>query len=384
METETGRISAKGDLIVLVADASESAASLWSQTAQALRAVTSALSEDARCALYVLGCDAPLDAGVLDGDEIEFPYRQARHCSLIAPVMQALLRHYQPVQALIVIGNGQIWDLADWADCPLVHQWLLLQVGSDSLQSRGLSLTEYPAAQWETALSRLRDSASPALLPRETVASAWSSSSYTWDVDRTGFPLIYFESLDLHAHLFPVAKAQFERLLWECNPPDWGDARYEELLALNPRAAPTEIHKQPYERLFLTGILPGEIPDFSHWLGQGYDLPTVEEWAAIYDWLAQQPVTAPPRALIDKGLSQVAERLWLKVQALHQPTTLLDLSLMARGVIEWVRDPDADRYVGMGQPRSSFFETIVDGPLVPIDPTRRLRHFGFRLRRRGL
>jgi hypothetical protein len=377
---------AGGGRVILVADASESAAQYWSETVRTLEGMITALSREAPCDLYVLGWKTPSPIDALVTREAGFPYRQARFCSLIAPIMETIVQRHQRVEALIIVGNGKIWDLGDWTDCPLVARWLLLRSGQDSLDTG--DLPEYPADHWKEALARLRSGVGASPARRAMPVSFWSSTSYTWEVDRAGFPLVYVEAVDAFVHLFPVAKAQFERFLWQHNPQEWGDTRYAELLAHNPRASPSGIRTQPYERLFLTGIVPDEVNTFAGWLGVEFDLLDNDEWRAVCHWLEHQLVTAAPPELSKLGLSSIAQGLWQAILTRLKPETLLELSLMVNGVIEWTIERSgcqaAPQYVGMGLPRHDFFPTSkgVDEPQYPIDSAQRMRHFGFRLKRR--
>lgn len=372
----------EGLSVVVVADASESAISYWSRTTQIIQDL---LYTQPR--IYLLGHTTPLTDNTEILDFADFPPPQARHCSLIAPIMYDLLHRYQPVDLLIIIGSGEIWDLRDWLNLPLIGRWLLARVGPDSLQANDLTQPEYPAEQIEAVLSQLSSSPSPVRANSPPAGPQWSSAGHLWDIDRSGFPLIYVEPLNAFVHLFPVAKAQFEQFLWQHNPLQWGDDRYQELLALNPRTAPAELSESPYEGLFLTGITPDEILPFARWLGRGYGLLTVEEWQTMRRWLAQQQSSTIPPGLGDRGLAYLARSLWQSLVARIQPQTMQELALMVGGLLEWVSTStphgSSKEYFGMGQPRPAFFHTLKDAdtPQRPISVNRRMRYFGFRLKR---
>jgi hypothetical protein len=373
----------EGPYIVLVLDASESAAELWPQISEIASTLWEVASD-----VYVLGCNTPLRIEEPGDSLLPFPLDKARHCSLIAPIMDRLLRQSRTLDALIIVGNGQVWDLEDWVDCPLVRQWLLLQVGGESLQPSRTRMPEYRADQLESALDSLRSPFEPAPQPYSGATSFWTSTEYSWQIDRAGFPLVYVDPLRSYVHLFPVAKAQFEQYLWQDNPPEWGDARYADLIACNPRAAPADIDSVGYERLFLTGILPAEIHEFARWLGRGYDLLKADEWLTVRQWLSTQEATAAPPSVSDMGLSCISADIWLTLWARLTPTSMLELSLQQAGLVEWTYGSSAgrsNRYVGMGHPRSGFFPTVkgIEEPLIPINQERRMRHFGFRLKRRA-
>ena len=86
-----------------------------------------------------------------------------------------------------------------------------------------------------------------------------------WFSDRTGFPVLELPAVRLAVHLLPVAKPQFERFLSDPGP--YGDAWYEEILAVSPRIALTDPEPDPFESFFLSGIQPTEIAPFAKWLG---------------------------------------------------------------------------------------------------------------------
>jgi hypothetical protein len=198
--------------------------------------------------------------------------------------------------------------------------------------------------------------------------------------DRTNFPLLAIEDLDLEMHLLPVTKTQFEQFVADSGPLEL--ARYEKLLALNPAVPPAKFSAKERERLFITGILPTEAHAFAHWLGEGFDLPTVAEWRAIYAVLR---VTSLPRhdlaaELADSPAGAILARLTR--QTLSQ--LMLDISLMRGGLVEWVRQGQS--WVGLGAPRPQFQPNLWDPlshEIKPLRPGERLRYFGFRLIRRG-
>jgi hypothetical protein len=197
--------------------------------------------------------------------------------------------------------------------------------------------------------------------------------------DRTNFPLVTVPGMAVQVHLLPVTKVQFERFMAEANN-DLGSSWYNQVLALNPRVSYRRFAAQEdRERLFITGVLPAEARVFAQWMGPGFSLPTLEEWRSIYRRLAEIPISSqreslcsvigPARIIIDKLLPH------------YQGGSLLDLSLMKGGVVEWVQQRN-DNWVGVGQPRRGFFSNLLD-PLSteaePIGMEERLYYFGFRL-----
>src|SRR4051812_25305456 len=114
------------------------------------------------------------------------------------------------------------------------------------------------------------------------------TSCMQWSPDRTGFPVLDLPELGLAVHLVPVSKPQFERFLAEpvAEGGLFGDAWYESVLAVSPRLSIRDAQPANYESLFLGGILPTEAERFARWLGTGYDLPKVESWRRVDEYLS--------------------------------------------------------------------------------------------------
>jgi len=200
--------------------------------------------------------------------------------------------------------------------------------------------------------------------------------------DKTGFPLIPLFRTELEVHMLPVTKIQFERFLAESH--NLGDDSYKEALKLNPSVSHKQFTPDNREQLFVTGILPEEALSFARWMGNEFDLPTVEEWRFIYDELALglDPLhdsTTLPSQCPAEPVGALLQRLWDQCQ----PYSLFDLTLMKGGLVEWVRQDRA--WAGLGAPRPEFHPNLWD-PLSdvvkPISLKTRLKYFGFRLVRR--
>ncbi|MBN1891079.1 MAG: SUMF1/EgtB/PvdO family nonheme iron enzyme [Thermoflexales bacterium] len=191
--------------------------------------------------------------------------------------------------------------------------------------------------------------------------------------DKTGFPLLFIPDLAIEVHLLPVSKAQFERFIAEQLGGQWAGT--------SEAAASTGER----EDLFMTGVLPEEALAFARWLGEGFDLPSLDEWRAIYRALERQPLALGQPALQLAGgpAKTILEQLVRQVQS----GSLLDLALMRGGVLEWVRQGEGN-WLGRGQPRHIFLPNLFnplserDDQIRPVQ-LKRSRYFGFRLIRRN-
>lgn len=198
--------------------------------------------------------------------------------------------------------------------------------------------------------------------------------------DRTGFPLLEWSEAGLEVALLPVTKAQFERFLAE--PNEFGNAWYEQVLALNPRVSWRQFGPEERERLFLTGVLPEEALAFLRWLGGGFDLPTVEEWRAMDRWLRAAPLDV--EALTQCPLHRSAQAIVRGLLRQSRPRVWGELALLRGGVVEWVREGRG--FGGLGAPRPGFHPNTWnpqrDAPVRPLRAEARLPYFGFRCVRR--
>jgi hypothetical protein len=191
-------------------------------------------------------------------------------------------------------------------------------------------------------------------------------------VDKTGFPLVEVKELGI-INIWPITKVQFERFMSETNM--FGDKWYDSLLRLNPRISYKYFDKNSYERLFLTGIKPEEVISFAHWLGEDFDLLTLDEWRSVYRVFGFHSVPELPAT----GLSTPANTIWLKLRAFSK--TLTGFALMHDGLIEWVRK--GTNYIGLGTPRHSFLPNAynpLNDEVILLEE--RLFYLGFRLIRR--
>jgi formylglycine-generating enzyme required for sulfatase activity len=202
------------------------------------------------------------------------------------------------------------------------------------------------------------------------------------EFDQLGFPLVRIEGLGLSVALLPITKVQFERFIAE--PNSHGDTWYDEILGINPRLSWRRAHSGPRERLFLTGALPSEALAFASWAGIGLDLPTVEEWRAVFRYMIRTRLAGScVEGLDNKRVHPAARAIVELIVSEAQPKTWGELALLRGGVIEWVREDE--NFKGLGAPRPQFLPSVFnperDEPLFPLQD-QRSRYFGFRLLQR--
>lgn len=215
--------------------------------------------------------------------------------------------------------------------------------------------------------------------------------------DRTGFPMVYIDELDAYMHWVPVTKLQFEQFL--CAEPDeqLNAAWYSQLLQLNPRVTPERVSHSNYWQSFITGIVPGEAQAFARWCGEGYSVPTLEDWCVAYTALKGLPPDAGPiaeqLALAHRPLSQRASTLLGQLEAAslracmhaNYERTMAHQMFLRLGVMEWVEVNDPrSKWGGMGETTTllhgNLFSPDHMQPSRPHQPeTNRLHYFGFRL-----
>lgn len=333
------------------------------------------LSRTAEVTIGVLGRHETIMIADLEG----LSPSQNQPCSLIAPNLENLVQQ-RPIQTVIIVGNGEVFDIEDWIEHPLIDRWLLVQSGPDSLQGELARLPHINSSELDKLVNLLAGSSPQRSQPGLTSSRRLGNAGVQqWAVDPTGYPLIMVEPLLSWIQLFPVTKPQFERFLTMGNQAGLGDEWYAKLLKLNPRLSFRNRNPDLYERLFITGVTSDEAISFGNWLGKGYSLFEANEWRSGYRWLASQPTTAMPLELSNQ-LAADARATWKLVEEQVRPRTLLELSLMSQGVMEWVFD-EKKAFAGLGNPRPSsplspplreWFHLVK--PIVP-----RPRDFGFRL-----
>ena len=365
--------------VLLVIDASDSAAPHWSEIKQAGQHVIQVLPDGAIDCVYLLGSPHAVECEKVSN--LIFPARSGP--SLIAPIITKLREERRRVQVGIIIGTGEVFDLEDYLWSPWVNHWALVNASDFSLAPAGLYVPEFSTKNLDILYEYLDNGSFSPSAVQKRFASVWSSENYELEFDRAGFPLIYIESLHSWIHLFPVAKPQFETFLSETSHFD--DEWYQQILSVGPRCSFRNQEASSYEDLFLTGILFQEILPFADWLGPEYRLLSVSEWREAYRCMEKRAIFSPPANAEHAGLAESAKGIWQQVLELTNPSSLLEQSLMEHGVIEWLAEGGIPAG-GLGHPRSSFksilYHPLTDEPRRPISHAMRLRHYGFRLIRK--
>jgi len=327
--------------------------------------------------LFMLGSSTPISQTTLKQVVPPGLVSQIQPCSLISPIMGSLTVEEEK-HSVIIIGNGEIFDLDDWTDNPQVDGWLLICTGDEPLQTQlgrvaEVKLDHIPWDDIDTLLSYFSRSTQQ---PARSNHKSDGVDQYEWEVDASGYPLILVEPLDAYVHLFPVTKPQFEKFIASGRKPGFGDEWYTELLELNPRVSYRCTDVSSPDGLFMTGVTTGEVSDFSRWLGRDYGLLTADDWATCSNCFATQNAVSLSDELRSR-LSPDAAAIWdlVETEWLGGQSTLQDLSLMKQGILEWVVERPG-RYCGVGEPASSKLQRKASDPVRPLG---RLKNLGFRL-----
>ena len=199
-----------------------------------------------------------------------------------------------------------------------------------------------------------------------------------FEFDKTGFPLIPLFDLGSYVQLLPVTKKQFETFVEE--DPRWVTA-YAAACSQHPEREPKD--DLFLESLFITGVLPEEIHAFADWLtpegAAPFRILDTDTWREVYRQIDLFRCT--PEEILDQCEVTEVRDMLQHIYTLREPHTLLDMSLMRKGLIEWVKEDET--YAGLGTPRREFWATTLADPLedivFPVHMQRRVRTFGFRL-----
>lgn len=213
-------------------------------------------------------------------------------------------------------------------------------------------------------------------------------------LDPTGFPMVWLPSLGLYFHWLPVTKIQFEHFLCDALDGHFDLQWYEEILRLNPRATARRIWRGNYWQAFTTGVFPSEAERFAAWSGEGYRLPTRDEWTKAYLQMKMEPeIDSLPPLMLDSLRDRPREVLNRVVSSAREASVTLGFTpgfetnlLLRFGILEWVAlEGEAPaRWGGIGEPNPAFCGNLLapdEGEIVlpSTAESDRLAVFGFRL-----
>jgi hypothetical protein len=363
--------------LLVIADASESALACWTETCTFIAELLLAINNDLVPEITVMGTGFIGDRDEWAKYSSSFP--DIDHApSLIGPLIESVYDRINEVIGIIIVGSGEVYDLLDWIRN--LDNWFLVCTGSQPLAPSGSGLKEWLPTQLTQIISLI------SVLKNRAVKSSHQLMNGTfgqdWDLDRSGFPLLFVPPLAAYIHLFPILRAQFEVFLSDNRSNRWGDEWYSRMSAAMTKRIPIwNLTKDNYEAVFLGGVLPDEIYAFQTWCGNNYYPLTLQCWLAGWKWLAGQPVSVIPIE-IDNHLNQSARELWHFALTKLPCQTLLDLTFMRHGMVEWVKTP-ANEWTGTGKPRRihPFHDPINDMPLKPTSISLRATWYSFRLLR---
>lgn len=198
--------------------------------------------------------------------------------------------------------------------------------------------------------------------------------------DRTGFPYLYVNSLQMVVSLWPVMKVQYEYFL--ASPHGGNEELYSEWLSINPRTSWRHFHAHQEEQLFLTGLTAEETAPFLRWLGSDFRLLMYHEWRKIDETYEQMGDITPANynVLINMARMSVPARTILHRFRGQRRHVWSHCTFFQDGIMEWVYG--LNRRLGLyGRPSPDLMEVMLNPrihePIHLIDNSRN-RAFGFR------
>jgi hypothetical protein len=305
----------------------------------------------------------------------------------------------------LVLTTKPITDLEDYHNSSWENRLLLVSVSENPVQKWKQALTLRNASDLPVLLNKIQQMLqSPSTQGRVTMAQNQQATTvhpYELDYDENnirlyGFPLIRIPKMNFLIQLLPVTKVQFEYFLCDQPDPYFNESTFNDLLSYNPRISPSQITLENYWNIFLTAIKPEEVKKFALWLGEGYQIPSKDQWYQIYDSLQSLPYDENLFAQIasSSNMPERTKTILKKLEEVNrqtgtsQPKRLVDQLFMRYGVMEWVMRPDAQtEWGGMGYPSSKFqsvtYRPEQNQPEIPRNVSEnRLKHYGFRLIKR--
>jgi Sulfatase-modifying factor enzyme 1 len=190
--------------------------------------------------------------------------------------------------------------------------------------------------------------------------------------DKHGYPMAGIRKVGAF-HLWPITRMQYKQFLL-----DTGKAEEDWFKAGEPKINHENATQDNYESLFVTRILPQEALEYAQWMGEDYDIPSQEEWQALFKAVKRQTFRF---RLSPYGLSPEANAL--KKSLLTFVRAPIKFSFLDDGLVEWVKGET--QFLGRGAPRDTLFPNVWNpekDTIRVIDVNERISYFGFRLIKR--
>lgn len=203
--------------------------------------------------------------------------------------------------------------------------------------------------------------------------------------DRTNFPLIKIDPLNIFVHVLPVTKIQFERFLSDHYASPDSQGYTSSIIDLNPRISPRNFNADEAWKIFATALLPDEIARFTSWLGPSYRLPTRQEWITTKEWLENINADVFQNAILElNGMNILANILIQKIFEVYSAKNALDVCMQLNTIMEWTKDTlDSKQLALIGAPDRRLFSSLERtdylSPMYPINYNKRIAYAGFRL-----
>jgi hypothetical protein len=200
-----------------------------------------------------------------------------------------------------------------------------------------------------------------------------------FEFDRYGFPTIHIQPANVHVHLLPVTRSQFEFYLADHPSPGMDMQWYDLRLRDHPRVDPGSVDERNYAGLFTTGVLPSEAQLVADMFGAQYSstgvvtLPDLDTWQSIFRHAIATPAVDLSLVRANARLSPFAKRILEKLAPVvdrfrrgSDTPTLADQMFLRHGVNEIVeRVRGGSNYCVIGYPASRFNALVAANPDEP-------------------
>lgn len=136
---------AAGSRPALILDTSESAKAVWPMIKSLTEGVLETLRQDCWPRIFFLGNPQPFDAAAFVANADQWFRANVGRGSVISPIFDVL--ETETDIAVVVVGNGLIFDLPDWHGHPLAERAVWCRYGPSSLTSGTYSEASYSVEQ---------------------------------------------------------------------------------------------------------------------------------------------------------------------------------------------------------------------------------------------